>query len=351
MYIANATGCSSIWGNSSPSTPYTVTPQGRGPAWSNSLFEDAAEFGYGMLLAQKTLRERLRGELIRVKQVLEVADTAEKQGFPKELCAAIDRWMETYADADQNHKASEELAELLKGSGNELMQSIYEKRDFLSKKSQWVFGGDGFAYDIGFGGLDHVLASGEDINVLVFDTQVYSNTGGQASKATPIGAIAQFAAAGKEVGRKDLAAIAMSYGYIYVAQVAMGADYNQCVKAFLEAESYKGPSLIIAYAPCISHGIKAGMGKSQMEEKLAVEAGYWYNFRYDPRKKEAGENPFQLDSKEPKSDYKEFLQGEVRYSALSAADKERAEALFARAGEQAREKYAQYRLLASENKS
>ncbi len=347
MYVANATGCSSIWGNSSPSTPYTMTPEGRGPAWSNSLFEDAAEFGYGMLMAQKTMRERLKAELGRIKQVLEVADPEEKEGAPKEICAAIDRWTATYADAAENQKASEALASLLKGSSNELMQKVYEKKDFLSKKSQWVFGGDGFAYDIGFGGLDHVLASGEDINVLVFDTQVYSNTGGQSSKATPLGAVAQFAAAGKEIGRKDLAAIAMSYGYVYVAQVAMGADYNQCVKAFLEAESYPGPSLVIAYAPCISHGIKAGMGKSQLEEKLAVEAGYWYNFRYDPRKKEAGENPFQLDSREPKSDYREFLQGEVRYSALSAADKERAEELFARAGEQSREKYAQYQLLAS----
>lgn len=344
MYIANATGCSSIWGNSSPSTPYTVNREGKGPAWSNSLFEDAAEFGYGMLLAQNAMREKLRQKLERMKKVLKTGKTEDMKSA-QSLINAIQNWLETYENGKENQQASKRLIQELKQCDCELSADILKEQDYLSKKSQWIFGGDGFAYDIGYGGVDHVLASGADINLLVFDTEVYSNTGGQSSKATPLGAIAKFAATGKGVKKKDLAAIAMSYGYIYVAQVAMGADYNQCVKAFAEAESYPGPSLIIAYAPCISHGIKAGMGKAQLEEKLAVEAGYWYNFRYQPWKREKGENPFILDSKEPSGDYQEFLNGEVRYNALMRQDKARAEELFHKAHEQAMEKYRYWKAL------
>ncbi len=344
MYIANATGCSSIWGNSSPSTPYTVNREGKGPAWSNSLFEDAAEFGYGMLLAQNAIREKLRQKLERMKKVLKTGKTDDMKPV-QPLIEAIQNWVETYGNGKENRQASERLIQELNKCDCELSADILKEKDYLSKKSQWIFGGDGFAYDIGYGGVDHVLASGADINLLVFDTEVYSNTGGQSSKATPLGAVAKFAATGKGVKKKDLAAIAMSYGYIYVAQVAMGADYNQCVKAFAEAESYPGPSLIIAYAPCISHGIKAGMGKAQLEEKLAVEAGYWYNFRYQPWKREKGENPFILDSKEPSGDYQEFLNGEVRYNALMRQDKARAEELFHKAHEQAMEKYRYWKAL------
>lgn len=362
MYIANATGCSSIWGNSSPSTPYTVNWEGRGPAWSNSLFEDAAEFGYGMLLAQNAIREKLRQKLERMLEVLrsgageENPVLEEGQGNradknASELICAIENWLETYSSGRENQQAAKKLIQELQQYDCELSADILKEKDYLSKKSQWIFGGDGFAYDIGYGGVDHVLASGADINLLVFDTEVYSNTGGQSSKATPIGSVAKFAASGKAVKKKDLASIAMSYGYIYVAQVAMGADYNQCVKAFAEAESYPGPSLIIAYAPCISHGIKAGMGKAQMEEKLAVEAGYWYNFRYQPWKREQGENPFILDSREPKGDYLEFLNGEVRYNALTRQNKERAEELFGIARKQAEEKYQYWKALSDGGKA
>ena len=340
MYIANATGCSSIWGNSSPSTPYTVTANGKGPAWSNSLFEDAAEFGYGMLLAQKAVRKRLKDEITNLQK-----ENAEN----KELCSAIEDWLASYEDGEKNADSTECLITALRKDGSPQAEKILKEKDFLSKKSQWIFGGDGFAYDIGYGGLDHVLASGENINVLVFDTEVYSNTGGQASKATPTGAMAKFAAAGKGVKKKNLAAMAMSYGYVYVAQVAMGADYQQCVKAFAEAERYPGPSLIIAYAPCIAHGIKSGMANAQVEEKLAVEAGYWYNFRYHPARKEAGENPFVLDSKEPTGDYMEFLKGEVRYEALLRADNKRAEYLFGQAAKQAKEQYAYWKNLAEKS--
>ncbi|MBP3691794.1 MAG: 4Fe-4S dicluster domain-containing protein, partial [Clostridia bacterium] len=289
MYIANATGCSSIWGGSAPSTPYTVNKAGQGPAWHNSLFEDNAEFGYGMYLANKAIRNRLADA---AKVISEQADGALK--------AAADKWLETMADREANGPASEEFkAQLANASGNEAVMKaaaeIKADADYLAKKSFWILGGDGWAFDIGFGGLDHVLASGDYINILVFNTEVYSNTGGQSSKATPTGAIAQFAAAGKEVKQKDLAAIAMSYGYVYVAQVSQGADYNQCIKAFNEAESYKGPSIIIAYAPCINHGIKGGMSIAQTEEKKAVTSGYWNLFRFDPRKVEEG--AFMLDSK------------------------------------------------------
>ena len=331
MYIANATGCSSIWGNSSPSTPYTVNAKGQGPAWSNSLFEDNAEFGYGMFLAQKALRNGLKA---KVESVMESDKASE------EVKAACKEYLDTFQVGATNGAAADKLVEVLSGCDCDTCKEIVKNKDFLAKKSQWIFGGDGWAYDIGFGGLDHVIASGEDVNILVFDTEVYSNTGGQASKSTRTGAIAQFAAGGKETKKKDLAGIAMSYGYVYVAQVSMGADYNQCLKAFQEAESYNGPSIIIAYAPCINHGIKKGMSKAQTEEKLAVEAGYWNNFRFDPRKAEEGKNPFTLDSKAPTGDYQEFLMGEVRYASLAKANPARAEKLFGKSESEATAKYA-----------
>ncbi|MCJ7833815.1 pyruvate:ferredoxin (flavodoxin) oxidoreductase [Cuneatibacter sp. NSJ-177] len=328
-YIANATGCSSIWGNSSPSTPYTVDKKGHGPAWSNSLFEDNAEFGLGMQLAQSTIRNGLKDKLTKI-----LAGAGEG-----EVKTAIENYLATYENGTENAAATTALIAALTACGCEASKEILKDKEFLSKKSQWILGGDGWAYDIGFGGVDHALASGRDINILVFDTEVYSNTGGQASKATNVGAVAQFAAGGKDVKQKDLAAIAMSYGYVYVAQVAMGADYNQTIKAFVEAESYNGPSLIIAYAPCITHGIKAGMSKAQTEEKNAVAAGYWHNFRFDPRRADAGENPFQLDSKEPTGSYQDFLKGEVRYTSLALKNPERAEKLFEQAEANAKAKY------------
>ena len=329
MYIANATGCSSIWANSSPSTPYTANAKGQGPAWSNSLFEDAAEFGYGMVLAQNALRDGLKAK------VADIAANAENE----DCKAAAQEWLDTFSCGATNGAATDKLVAALEACGCEKAQAILKDKDFLAKKSQWIFGGDGWAYDIGFGGVDHVLASGRDINIMVFDTEVYSNTGGQSSKATPTGAIAQFAAGGKEVKKKDLASIAMSYGYVYVAQIAMGADYNQCVKAIAEAEAYPGPSLIIAYAPCINHGIKKGMSKAQTEEANAVACGYWHCFRYNPALKEAGQDAFILDSKEPTEDYQEFLDGEVRYNALKRANPDRAAELFAKSEEAAKARY------------
>ena len=327
MYISNATGCSSIWGNSSPSTPYTVNAKGQGPAWDNSLFEDNAEFGYGMLLAQNALRDGLKA---KVEQVM-AADQATE-----EIKAACKEWLDTFGIGALNGSATDKLVAALEGVDCDICREIVKNKDFLAKKSQWVFGGDGWAYDIGFGGVDHVLASGKDINIMVFDTEVYSNTGGQSSKATPTGSVAQFAAGGKDVKKKDLASIAMSYGYVYVAQIAMGADYNQTVKALAEAEAYPGPSLVIAYAPCINHGIKKGMSKAQTEEKLAVEAGYWHNFRFNP----AAENKFTLDSKAPTGDYQAFLKGEVRYASLALKNPERAAVLFEKNEEAAKERYA-----------
>ena len=329
MYIANATGCSSIWGNSSPSTPYTANAKGQGPAWSNSLFEDAAEFGYGMVLAQKALRDGLK------VKVEDIAANSENE----ECKAAAQEWLDTFSCGATNGAATDKLVAALEACGCEKAQAILKDKDFLAKKSQWIFGGDGWAYDIGFGGVDHVLASGKDINIMVFDTEVYSNTGGQSSKATPVGAIAQFAAAGKEVKKKDLASIAMSYGYVYVAQIAMGADYNQCVKAIAEAEAYPGPSLIIAYAPCINHGIKVGMSKAQTEEANAVACGYWHCFRYNPALKAEGKDAFILDSKEPTEDYQAFLDGEVRYNALKRANPDRAAELFAKSEEAAKARF------------
>jgi pyruvate-ferredoxin/flavodoxin oxidoreductase len=339
MYIANATGCSSIWGGSMPSTPYTVNKQGRGPAWSNSLFEDNAEYGYGMYLAQETLRSRLKNEV----------EALAAKSSKEDVKAAAERYLATYSNGRENSGAASALLRVLEGCGCEEGKDILKNKEFLSKKSQWIFGGDGWAYDIGFGGLDHVIASGQDVNILVFDTEIYSNTGGQSSKSTQTGAVAQFAAAGKEVKKKDLAAIAMSYGYVYVAQIAMGADYNQTIKALVEAESYNGPSLIIAYAPCISHGIKGGMSTAQTEEKKAVTSGYWHNFRYDPRLKDEGKNPFLLDSKEPTTKYQDFLSNEVRYSSLARQNPERAEQLFKQAEKNAKEKYEQLKKLAEIN--
>ena len=330
MYIANATGCSSIWGNSSPSTPYTVTPEGKGPAWSNSLFEDAAEFGYGMLLANNALRGALKEKI----------EDVVANGTNEDVKAAGQEWLDTYGCGVTNGPATDKLIKALEACGCDKAQEILAQKDFLGKKSQWVFGGDGWAYDIGFGGVDHILASGKDINVMVFDTEVYSNTGGQSSKSTNIGAIAQFAAGGKDVKKKDLASIAMSYGYVYVAQIAMGADMNQCVKAIAEAEAYPGPSLIIAYAPCINHGIKIGMSKAQTEEKNAVAVGYWNNFRFNPALAAEGKNAFTLDSKAPSGDYKAFLNGEVRYNALVRQDPEKADRLFEKSEENAKARYA-----------
>ena len=327
MYIANATGCSSIWGNSSPSTPYTVNAKGQGPAWSNSLFEDNAEFGYGMLLAQKAIREGLKA---KVEDVVANGDNADVK-------AAGQEWLDTYSVGATNGAATEKLIAALEACGCDKAKDILAQKDYLGKKSQWIFGGDGWAYDIGFGGVDHVLASGRDINVMVFDTEVYSNTGGQASKSTPTGAIAQFAAGGKEVKKKDMASIAMSYGYVYVAQISMGADFNQTVKAIAEAEAYPGPSLIIAYAPCINHGIKKGMSKAQTEEELAVKCGYWHNFRFNPA---AEGSKFTLDSKEPAMDgYQEFLDGEVRYNSLKRQNPEKAARLFAKNESEAKARY------------
>ena len=334
MYISNATGCSSIWGGSAPATPYTVNKDsGRGPAWANSLFEDNAEHGLGMYLGQKTIREKL---------ISKVAKMMESDKASDEFKAVAQAYIDSKDDGKANEVATKALIvelEKAKEAGCPTAAEILNEKDYLSKKSVWIFGGDGWAYDIGFGGLDHVLASGEDVNVMVFDTEVYSNTGGQASKASNLGQVAQFAAAGKAVGKKNLAEIAMSYGYVYVAQIAMGADPAQTIKAIAEAEAYKGPSLIIGYAPCEMHGLKGGMTNCQGEMKKAVEAGYWDLFRYNPQLKAEGKNPFTLDSKEPTGDYRAFLTSETRYSRLAQQFPERAEVLFTASEEAAKAKY------------
>ena len=324
--IANATGCSSIWGNSSPSTPYTVNHKGHGPAWSNSLFEDAAEFGYGMLLANQSLRDNLK---TKVEALAETAGDDVK--------AAAQKWIDTFSVGAQNGAATDALVAALEADGSAAAREILTQKQFLAKKSQWVFGGDGWAYDIGYGGVDHILASGKDINVFCFNTEVYSNTGGQSSKATPIGAVAQFAAGGKQTKQKDLAAMAMSYGYVYVAQISMGANMNQCIKAIAEAEAYPGPSLIIAYAPCINHGIRKGMAKVQDEEKLAVTTGYWNLFRFNPA---GGAKKFYLDSKPATTPYMDFLGGEVRYTSLKRSNPANADALYAENEANAKAHYA-----------
>ncbi|MDO5096550.1 MAG: pyruvate:ferredoxin (flavodoxin) oxidoreductase [Peptostreptococcaceae bacterium] len=339
MIIANATGCSSIWGGSAPSTPYTKNAQGKGPAWANSLFEDNAEYGYGMAIAVKAIQSTIKGH----------AEELMKKSVSDELKAALQEWIDGMHDDKASKAATMKLLKLLpevQGEGKELAAQILDNKDYLIKKSIWIFGGDGWAYDIGYGGLDHVLASGENVNVLVFDTEVYSNTGGQSSKATPVGAVAKFAASGKRVKKKDLGLIATTYGYVYVAQVGMGADKNQLTKALIEAEKYDGPSLIIAYAPCINHGLKEGMGRTQANTKQAVEAGYWHLYRFNPELKKEGKNPFILDSKEPTASFREFLDKQVRYSSLKSTFPEVAEELFAIAEENAKHRYETYKAMA-----
>ncbi|NEZ45843.1 pyruvate:ferredoxin (flavodoxin) oxidoreductase [Clostridium niameyense] len=338
MMVANATGCSSIWGASAPSMPYTKNHRGHGPAWANSLFEDNAEFGLGMYLGVKQIREKVADDIA----------AAMETSISEELKAALKDWFDNKDLGEGSRERADKVIEILENEkgNNELLNAIYENKDFLVKRSQWIFGGDGWAYDIGYGGLDHVLASGEDVNVLVFDTEVYSNTGGQSSKATPTAAIAKFAASGKKTKKKDLGMMAMSYGYVYVAQIAMGADKNQTLKAIAEAEAYDGPSLIIAYAPCINHGLKVGMGCSQLEEKKAVESGYWSLYRFNPVLEEEGKNPFSLDSKEPKSSFKEFLMGEVRYASLAKQFPDQAEKLFDKTEKDAKERLENYKRLA-----
>ena len=337
MYIANATGCSSIWGGSAPSTPYTVNKEGKGPAWANSLFEDNAEYGYGMMLANNQIRERLTEKVQKLLEAEKVSDDVK---------AACKAWLDTKDDSTENAAPAKALIAALKAAEfpceccKAAAEEILTDSDYLAKKSIWIFGGDGWAYDIGFGGLDHVLASNEDVNIMVFDTEVYSNTGGQASKSTPTGAVAKFAAKGKAVKKKDLAQIAMSYGYVYVAQVSMGASDMQTIKAIKEAEAYKGPSIIIAYAPCINHGIKGGLATSINEEKKAVACGYWTNFRFNPALKAEGKNPLTVDSKAPTESYREFILNETRYTSLQRTFPDRAEALFAQSEAFAMDKYA-----------
>ncbi len=347
LIVANATGCTQAWGAAMPSFPYTTNAEGHGPAWSNSLFENNAEFALGMALAENQQRGRLAGLLDQLKGLVVECEASGVRA----LLEAIDGWFSTYDDGEAGREAGKALAAALEavkleGPAEELRLEVLHNREHLTKKSVWMYGGDGWAYDIGYGGLDHVLASGEDVNVLLVDTEVYSNTGGQASKASPIGAVAQFAASGKKTKKKDLGLLAMSYGYVYVAQVAMGANPAQLVKAMEEAERYKGPSLIIAYAPCINHGLVKGMGCSQQEMKRAVESGYWNLYRYNPDLKKEGKNPFTLDSKEPTMDLKEFLMGEVRFASLYRTFPEEAEKLLAEAESYAREKYLEYRKLA-----
>ena len=345
MQISNATGCSSIWGGSAPSMPYRPNEKGQGPAWGNSLFEDNAEHGLGMYLGYKQIRSRLAAQL---KDLVSV-DASE------ELNTAANAWIESKEDGKKTRAVTETLVAALKAykgdneAAKELIATVLENEDYLAKRSQWIIGGDGWAYDIGYGGLDHVLASGEDINVLVLDTEIYSNTGGQASKSTPTGAVAQFAAGGKPVKKKDLGMMAMTYGYVYVAQIAMGANQNQTLKAFAEAEAYPGPSLVIAYAPCISHGIKGGMTVSQRQEKNAVECGYWHLYRYNPLLKAEGKNPFVLDSKEPTGDHKAFLMSENRYTTmLKKMTPEQIDAVFAKAKQDSVDRYESYRRMAAD---
>jgi pyruvate-ferredoxin/flavodoxin oxidoreductase len=337
MMVANATGCSSIYGGSAPSTPYTTNAQGHGPAWANSLFEDNAEYGFGMATAITKLRERIALKLAEIV----------KGDYNEELKAASQLWIDGQHNANLSKEASEKLLPLLEKETTPLAQELYELKQYFIKKSVWMFGGDGWAYDIGYGGLDHVIASGEDVNILVMDTEVYSNTGGQASKATPVGAVAKFAASGKKIRKKDLGMMAMSYGYVYVAQVAMGANQTQYLKALREAEAYPGPSLIIAYSPCINHGIRAGMGKAQEQQELAVQAGYWSLYRYNPMLEAEGKNPFIMDSKEPDFEkFQEFLNSEVRYTSLKKSFPVEAAELFAAAEENAKWRHNSYRRLA-----
>ena len=331
--IANATGCSSIYSGSVPSTPYCENEQGHGPAWANSLFEDFCEFGLGMHIAY----EKMRARLVEVSEKIIAGEYAE------EIKAAAQNWLDLREDADKSREAGEAYAAAAEKCGCELCQTVVNLKQYLTKRSQWIIGGDGASYDIGFGGLDHVIASGKNVNILVLDTEVYSNTGGQSSKSTPIGAIAKFAAAGKRIRKKDLGMIATTYGYVYVAQVAMGADNAQTLKALREAEAYDGPSLVIAYSPCINHGLKAGMGHSQDEEKRAVECGYWQLWRYNPALEEAGQNPFSLDSKQPDwSKFADFLKGEVRFASVQKMYPTEAAELFKAAEDNAKWRYNNY---------
>ena len=342
MMIANATGCSSIWGGSAPSTPYTVNHEGKGPSWANSLFEDNAEYGLGQHLAVEQIRGKLTDDIQKLVSL--ATDEDGKQVFQN--------WLDNKDNGEASVEASKAVVELINNAEPKteetkvLLDSVKSRADYLVKRSQWILGGDGWAYDIGYGGLDHVLASGENVNVLVFDTEVYSNTGGQSSKSTPLAAMAKFAAAGKRSRKKDLGMMAMSYGNVYVAQVAMGADYNQFVKAVVEAEAYDGPSLIIAYAPCINHGIKEGMGRSVANEEQAVKAGYWHLYRHNPVLRAEGKNPFSLDSKEPTASFRDFLMGQVRYSAIAKQFPEEAEELFTQAEESAKDRLDSYKRLA-----
>ena len=341
MMIANATGCSSIWGASAPSMPYTKDKNGRGPSWANSLFEDNAEYGLGMASGVIQMRNKIIDAMNELTDI-----TADEK--VKTVCT---EWLDNKDNGKESRKYSDAVVEALEninveGREAELVKDIMDKKDFLVKKSIWCLGGDGWSYDIGYGGLDHVLASGEDINVLVFDTEVYSNTGGQASKATPTSAIAKFAASGKKTKKKDLGMMAMSYGYVYVAQVGMGADKNQFIKAVKEAESYPGPSLIICYAPCINHGIKKGMGKTQENTADAVKSGYWQLYRYNPQLEKDGKNPFILDSKAPDGTFRDFIMGQVRYNSLLKEFPETAEDLFNKLEKEAMERYDKYQKLA-----
>ncbi len=338
MMIANATGCSSIWGASAPSITYTKTHDGKGPSWANSLFEDNAEYGLGMHLAVKQIREKIR----------EIMEEGIKANISDQCTEVFKEWIDHMDDGEKSKEVSKKLLALLdheKYKNNDIIKEILKRKDYLIKKSIWIVGGDGWAYDIGYGGLDHVLASGEDVNVLVFDTEVYSNTGGQSSKATPTGSAAKFAYSGKRLKKKDLGLMATTYGYVYVAQLSLGANMNHTIKTILEAESYKGPSLIIAYAPCVNHGIKAGMGRTVAQEKKAVESGYWHLYRYDPRLKEEGKNPFILDSKEPKESFRDFILGEVRYSQIQNTFPNMAEELYEKAEKDAKERYEIYKRL------
>ena len=332
MYISNATGCSSIWGGPAATSPYTVNKDGHGPAWANSLFEDNAEHGYGLYLGQNAIRNRL---------IAEVKDIAASEKATEDVKAACSAYLDTVNDGDKNGAATKALVAALEAfdCDCDARKDILDNKEYLAKKSIWIFGGDGWAYDIGFGGVDHVLATGEDVNIMVFDTEVYSNTGGQASKASNIGQVAQFAAAGKSVAKKSLAEIAMSYGYVYVAQIAMGADQNQTIKALVEAEAYHGPSIVIAYAPCEMHSIKGGMTNCQAEMKKAVDCGYWNMFRYNPALKAEGKNPFTIDSKEGTESYRAFIMNEARYSSLTRSFPERAEVLFRKAEDTAKARY------------
>jgi pyruvate-ferredoxin/flavodoxin oxidoreductase len=343
MLIANATGCSSIYGGSAPATPYTVNEQGKGPAWANSLFEDNAEFGLGFAIANISLRNKIE-KLMNEAIASENGDEATKDLFRE--------WIANKDDAAKTQEIAAKLVPVLEAAKDKcsICSQIYDFKQYLIKRSIWIFGGDGWAYDIGFGGLDHVIASGEDVNILVLDTEVYSNTGGQSSKSTPVGAVAKFAAGGKHIRKKDLGMIATTYGYVYVAQVAMGANQGQCLKAFREAEEYKGPSLIIAYSPCISHGLRKGMGHAQDEEKAAVDCGYWHLWRYNPVLEEEGKNPFLMDSKAPDwSKFQGFLAGEVRYTSLQKSNPTQSEMLYKSALDNAQWRYSKYQRLAAES--